>query len=504
METLNDTQWDVVISGTGLPPSLLALALSRSGKKILHVDRNDYYGGDEAALSLSEAEEWAKKHAGEPSDPPTTFSHASITQAPTDDEQSKGKLGGSRAYSLALAPHILHSKSALLPALVSSKTHSQLEFQAVGSWFLVNPPLDDSSTQPRLTRVPGGREDIFQDATLDLKAKRSLMKFLRFVVDYEEQGDTWEDYRDKPFSTLLQDKFGLVPASHPPILALALSAESQEDTLSRFAVPRVARYLTSIGLFGPGFGVVLPKWGGLAEIGQVACRACAVGGGVYVLGKGITNVEHSGDSDLKVHLTDGEVVTTKSLAGVAQDLPRSSKSSSSEESHTWITKSISIVSSPLASLFPPTSEGGVTPAGAVVVVQPPDRANPPVHVFAHSSESGECPKEQCVLYASVSRADTQGSDLLKQAVSNLLQSIGEQTVPQVLWSMHYRQYYAETEEAPAYSNVIPLQPLSPDLAFDDSMLDNVKSAWQRITEADQESFLKFESREGTMEDDDFA
>jgi hypothetical protein len=33
-------------------------ALSRSGKKILHVDRNGYYGGAEAALSLAETEGW--------------------------------------------------------------------------------------------------------------------------------------------------------------------------------------------------------------------------------------------------------------------------------------------------------------------------------------------------------------------------------------------------------------------------------------------------------------
>jgi RAB protein geranylgeranyltransferase component A len=33
--------------------------LSRSGKKILHIDENDYYGGAEAAFSLQEAEEWA-------------------------------------------------------------------------------------------------------------------------------------------------------------------------------------------------------------------------------------------------------------------------------------------------------------------------------------------------------------------------------------------------------------------------------------------------------------
>jgi RAB protein geranylgeranyltransferase component A len=35
--------------------------LSRSEKKILHIDENDYYGGAEAAFSLQEAEEWAKR-----------------------------------------------------------------------------------------------------------------------------------------------------------------------------------------------------------------------------------------------------------------------------------------------------------------------------------------------------------------------------------------------------------------------------------------------------------
>lgn len=372
--------------------------MSRSGKKVLHVDRNDYYGSDEAALSLSEAEEWAKRHSDEPSDTCCTFSHALIQAAVVNEEDGKGKLGHSRAYSLALAPQLLHAKSSLLSALVSSKTHSQLEFQAVGSWFLVNTPPEGSASRARLTRVPGGREDIFQDATLDLKAKRSLMKFLRFVVNYEEQGETWEEYREQPFSTLLEKKFGLVPASHPPILALALSTDSTKNTPAKFAVPRVAKYLTSIGVFGPGFGAVLPKWGGLAEIGQVACRACAVGGGVYVLGKGITNIEQASDSLVKITLTDGEVVSADWLAGVAHDLPQGPPSTQSHDPDPWITKSISIVSSPLTSLFPPTSEGGVTPAGAVVVVQPQDIADRPVHIFAHSSESGECPKNQCEYY----------------------------------------------------------------------------------------------------------
>ena len=33
-------------------------ALSREGRKILHVDKNTYYGGSEAALSLQDALDW--------------------------------------------------------------------------------------------------------------------------------------------------------------------------------------------------------------------------------------------------------------------------------------------------------------------------------------------------------------------------------------------------------------------------------------------------------------
>lgn len=82
METLSDEIWDVVIAGTSIPQSLLALyvplsyvesrlkltdkdpldrSLSRSGKKVLHVDRHDYYGGDDAGLSLQDVEKWVQE-----------------------------------------------------------------------------------------------------------------------------------------------------------------------------------------------------------------------------------------------------------------------------------------------------------------------------------------------------------------------------------------------------------------------------------------------------------
>ena len=54
--------FDVVICGTGLTESMVAACLSRVGKKILHVDRNDYYGGPWATFTFESLIKWIKKY----------------------------------------------------------------------------------------------------------------------------------------------------------------------------------------------------------------------------------------------------------------------------------------------------------------------------------------------------------------------------------------------------------------------------------------------------------
>lgn len=39
-----DEEFDVVVLGTGLTECVVSGLLSISGKKVLHLDRNDYYG----------------------------------------------------------------------------------------------------------------------------------------------------------------------------------------------------------------------------------------------------------------------------------------------------------------------------------------------------------------------------------------------------------------------------------------------------------------------------
>src|SRR4051795_1631237 len=79
------------------------------------------------------------------------FCDAQIT-VPTHSSptSSNTQLGPSRAYTLTLSPQLLYAQSALLPVLVTSRVHEQLEFQAVGSWWLCK---DESFRGPEASYV---------------------------------------------------------------------------------------------------------------------------------------------------------------------------------------------------------------------------------------------------------------------------------------------------------------------------------------------------------------
>ena len=49
-----DEEYDAIILGTGLKECVLSGLLSVSGKKVLHMDRNGYYGGACASMYLEQ------------------------------------------------------------------------------------------------------------------------------------------------------------------------------------------------------------------------------------------------------------------------------------------------------------------------------------------------------------------------------------------------------------------------------------------------------------------
>lgn len=343
--------------------------------------------------------------------PPPQQSAKSHSQGSEISERLEGavvnppKLAPSRAYTLSLAPYFLYTRSRLISTLISSKCYRQLEFMAVGSWWIhARQPLDAEASDVGATRafhrVPGNREDVFADNHISMKSKRTLMRFLRHIGKPEEEGDVEIDEdQSMPFEKYLSSKFSVPQDLHDPLLSLSLSQLSQRDTSAKYAVSRIKRHLSSIGSLGPGFGGVTSKYGGGAEILQVACRASAVGGGIYALDTGIESLKDSDstevDHPVEVQLSNGETVKTKVVVGSMWDLPTAEQPTFS--SCTKVARSISIVSSSFTSLFPVTVEGAPVPASAVVMF-PADTLgsphSPPVYLQVHSSDTGDCPRQQ--------------------------------------------------------------------------------------------------------------
>ncbi|KAL9610919.1 MAG: hypothetical protein Q9167_004397 [Letrouitia subvulpina] len=534
METLDDTEWDIVITVDE------GSALSRSGKRILHIDRNDYYGESEAAFNPQEAAKWV-----------TAPDH---TSPDTPPDASKPRLAAPRSYNISLSSKLIFLRSNLLTALVSSKLYEQLSFLAVGNWWIYTPetPSTASEGTPNpasssiLRKIPSSREDVFQDRSLPPRATRSLMQFLQFAADAESHASVLKDWGQTPFPEFLFVQYKLESDLQAPLLALTLSLNPPLETTTAQALPQIHRHLTSIGRFGPGFGAVVPMWGGLAEVAQVACRAQAVGGGVYALKKEMQeipvvgasrrqaaaenvddNFDDNNDSQLiTLYLNGPERVSSKKI--VLSSFFRQATSPTKSIHHL-----IAIVTPSLFSLFPPPSDISHPPAGVVVVfpsgsLTAAEPSTPPIYFTVHSSDTGECPWDQtkvnaadkitiwttAIIHAQMSHSSqSTASQILRLALKTLLRSVDQEPKPDILWIMSYTSHHEDMQaEAGAEVGsvrrkggpVLYLKPQPPGLAFEDSVLDDVRSVWEHITEDDVErgEFMQFGDREAAMGEDE--
>ncbi|XP_059163146.1 rab proteins geranylgeranyltransferase component A 1-like [Physella acuta] len=81
-------EFDVVVLGTGLTETIVAAACSRLGLKILHLDRNDFYGNTFGNFSLQGLEAWQKKNQNLPLEDASTSVTADNIQSLLRDEES--------------------------------------------------------------------------------------------------------------------------------------------------------------------------------------------------------------------------------------------------------------------------------------------------------------------------------------------------------------------------------------------------------------------------------
>ena len=228
------------------------------------------------------------------------------------------------------------------------------------------------------------------------------MKFLKFVLDYdtESQAELWKPSESEPLAEFLEREFKLDGDLQSYVVTLTLSADGKISVGDGLAA--IHRHLTSMGMFGAGFAAVYPKWGGLSEVAQVGCRAGAVGGAVYMLGTGISEVQRmdsDGETNVQVSLANGVVVKSKTLV-------QSTKETSTDS--VLLSRLIAVVNSPVSSMLQVVVEGAPTPCAAVVAfpvgsISTDDgtASGFPIYALVHSSDTGECPAGQCEYFPSL-------------------------------------------------------------------------------------------------------
>jgi len=281
-----DEEYDVIILGTGLKECILSGVLSVEGKKVLHMDRNSYYGGESASLNLTQLFEKFKN-----------------STAPTD------KLGASRDYNVDLIPKFLMSCGTLVQILVKTDVTRYLEFKAVDGSFVVH--------QGKVYKVPSTGGEALKSSLMGLLEKRRCQKFLEYIGEWEEDNVKTHQGLDLKKQTIKEvfDHFGLKPDTIDFIgHAMALrDNDSYLNTPAIDTINRIRLYGESVLRYGNS-PYIYPLYG-LAEMPQGFARLSAIYGGTYMLNKPVQEIVYGSDGKVAGVKSEGEVAKSKIVIG---------------------------------------------------------------------------------------------------------------------------------------------------------------------------------------------
>lgn len=278
-----DEEYDAIVLGTGLKECIVSGMLSVSGKKVLHMDRNKYYGGESA--SITPLEELFTKYGAPP--PNETY-------------------GRGRDWNADLIPKFLMANGQLVKLLIHTGVTRYLEFKSVeGSYVFKG---------GKISKVPVDEREALSSDLMGMFEKRRFKNFLVFVQDYrEEDPKTWKDV-DPNTTTMAQvyDKFGL-DKNTADFTGHALALHRDDDYLAKPCVDTIRRiklYSDSLARYGKS-PYLYPMYG-LGELPQGFARLSAIYGGTYMLDKPIDEIVYENGKVIGVR-SGGEMARCKQV-----------------------------------------------------------------------------------------------------------------------------------------------------------------------------------------------
>jgi len=277
-----DEEYDAIILGTGLKECVLSGLLSVSGRKVLHMDRNGYYGGDCASMYLEQLfEHFDKKDC---------------------DVSSYGK---SRNWNVDLIPKFLMADGLLVKLLIYTGVTRYLEFKQVDGSYVCK--------AGKIHKVPGTESEALTTSLLGFFEKKRFRNLLVFVFKYEEGNPSTHEGLDLTKVTMLQlyEKYNL-DVNVRDFVGHAIALYRDDSYINEPALATVNRmklYFNSIAKYLKS-PYLYPLYG-LGELPQGFARLSAIYGGTYMLKKPFEGVTLGEDGKVTGVTSEGETARCK-------------------------------------------------------------------------------------------------------------------------------------------------------------------------------------------------
>lgn len=164
-------EYDVIVLGTGLKECVLSGLLAVKGKKVLHLDRNGYYGAETASLNLTNL--WAMFRPG-------------VTQP--------DKYGHNRDWNVDLIPKFIMAGGLLVKMLLHTKVTRYLEWKCVDGTYVMQHQESGmfSKAKNTVSKVPANDSEALKSNLMGIFEKRNCKNFYQWLEKVDEANPaTW-------------------------------------------------------------------------------------------------------------------------------------------------------------------------------------------------------------------------------------------------------------------------------------------------------------------------
>ncbi|XP_034018908.1 rab GDP dissociation inhibitor beta [Thalassophryne amazonica] len=276
-------EYDVIVLGTGLTECILSGIMSVQEKKVLHMDRNSYYGGESASITPLE----------------DVYKHFNLPGSPPDS------MGRGRDWNVDLVPKFLMASGQLATMLVYTKVTRYLDFKVVEGSYVYK--------AGKIHKVPSNEVEALSSGLMGVFEKRRFRNFLTFIANYDENNskttggfspnrkmrDIFNSYN---LGSEVMDFTGHSLALH--------RTDNYLDEPCIQTINRIKLYSESLARYGKS-PYLYPLYG-LGELPQAFARLSAIYGGTYMLNKPIEEIVMENGKVVGVK-SEGEIARCKQL-----------------------------------------------------------------------------------------------------------------------------------------------------------------------------------------------